>query len=43
MFFDPQGRSIADPIVGLSKDYFGAYLDQRLQVALKASGRSRNA
>lgn len=36
MFFDAQGRAMADAIVGLSKDYFGAYLDQRLQSALRA-------
>lgn len=43
MFFDAAGRSIADPIVGLSKDYFGAYLDQRIGVALKASAHKRGA
>ncbi len=41
MFFDSQGRSVAEPIVGLSKDYFGAYLEQRLQVALRAADRNR--
>ncbi len=41
MFFDARGKSVAEPIVGLSKDYFGAYLEQRLQVALKAVGTSR--
>lgn len=39
MFFDARGRSVAEPIVGLSKDFFGAYLDQRLQIALRASPR----
>ena len=43
MFFDAQGKPVADPIVGLSKDYFGAYLEQRLQLALKAAGKSRSA
>jgi thioredoxin-related protein len=43
MFFDAQGRPVAEPIVGLSKDYFGAYLEQRIQIALKAAGRSRGA
>ena len=43
MFFDAQGRAVADPIVGLSKDYFGAYLEQRIQIALKAASVSRGA
>ncbi|MEO6896119.1 MAG: thioredoxin fold domain-containing protein [Caldimonas sp.] len=37
MFFSFQGRPIAAPIVGLSKDYFGAYLEQRLRVAMQAA------
>lgn len=37
MFFDWSGKSVAEPIVGLSKDFFGAYLEQRLRVALHAS------
>jgi thioredoxin-related protein len=38
MFFDAQGLSLADPIVGLSRDFFGAYLDDRIRSALKAAG-----
>ena len=41
MFLDGQGKPVADPIVGLSKDYFGAYLEQRLQIARKAVGKGR--
>ena len=33
MFFDGSGRSVARPIVGLSRDFFGAYLEQRLSDA----------
>jgi thioredoxin-related protein len=36
MFFDTSGRSVADPIVGLSRDFFGLYLDQRIAIALRA-------
>ncbi len=42
MFFDFRGRPVAMPIVGLSRDYFGAYLDQRLRVAMQAVTRSRS-
>lgn len=38
MFFGSRGEVIAAPIVGLSRDFFGAYLDQRIETALKASG-----
>ncbi len=37
MFFDARGRSLAEPIVGLSKDFFGAFLEQRLRSATKAA------
>lgn len=37
MFFDAQGKPVADAIVGLSKDFFGAYLDQRLHSALRSA------
>lgn len=40
MFFDPQGRELAPAIVGLSHDFFGAYLDARIhtaQAALRAA------
>ena len=36
MFFDASGRSLADPIVGLSKDFFGIYLEQRIATAVRA-------
>ena len=36
MFFDARGRSLAPPIVGLSRDYFGAYLEQRIVLARRA-------
>ncbi|HZV92632.1 MAG TPA: thioredoxin [Caldimonas sp.] len=42
MFFDASGRSLAPPIVGLSTDFFGSYLDQRIAVALAAARRSDN-
>ncbi len=38
MFFDARGLSLADPIVGLSRDFFGAYLDDRIQSALQVAG-----
>lgn len=40
MFFDPQGRELAPAIVGLSNDFFGAYLDARIasaQAVLRAA------
>lgn len=40
MFFDPQGRELALAIVGLSHDFFGAYLDARItgaQAALRGA------
>lgn len=43
MFFGAQGRHVADPIVGLSKDFFGAYLEQRIQASLKAAGAKPTA
>jgi thioredoxin-related protein len=36
MFFDAQGRELAPSIVGLSHDFFGAYLDARIASALQA-------
>jgi thioredoxin-related protein len=36
MFFDAQGRELAPAIVGLSHDFFGAYLDARIASALQA-------
>ena len=38
MFFGPTGEVLAEPIVGLSRDFFGAYLEQRIQTASKAIG-----
>ncbi len=43
MFFDAQGRSLAEPIIGLSKDFFGAYLEQRLQAAVKEAKTRRSS
>ena len=37
MFFDASGRSLASPIVGLSSDFFGGYLEQRIATALAAA------
>ncbi|MDH5537788.1 MAG: thioredoxin [Rhizobacter sp.] len=42
MFFDPQGRELAPAIVGLSQDFFGAYLDSRI-VSARAALRSASA
>lgn len=36
MFFDPQGAELAPAIVGLSHDFFGAYLDARITSAQAA-------
>jgi hypothetical protein len=36
MFFDAQGRELAPAIVGLSHDFFGAYLDARIHTAQAA-------
>lgn len=36
MFFDASGRPVAEPIVGLSRDFFGVYLEQRIATALRA-------
>jgi thioredoxin-related protein len=41
MFFDSRGRTLAPPIVGMSRDYFGAYLDQRIETALLRSRQQR--
>ena len=30
MFFGPTGEVLAEPVVGLSRDFFGAYLEQRI-------------
>ena len=38
MFFGPTGAVLAEPIVGLSRDFFGAYLEQRIQTASKVIG-----
>jgi len=39
MFFDVAGKSLAEPIVGLSRDFFGVYLDQRIATAIRAATR----
>lgn len=36
MFLGSVGTELAPPIVGLSRDFFSAYLDQRIQMASKA-------
>lgn len=34
-FFDPQGREVADPIVGLvTVDYYGGFLDQAIDASI---------
>lgn len=38
MFFGPAGEVLAEPIIGLSRDFFGAYLEQRIQAASKVIG-----
>ena len=40
MFFDAAGRSLAPPIVGLSTDFFGGYLEQRIAAALASARQS---
>jgi hypothetical protein len=42
MFFDAAGRSLARPIVGLSQDFFGMYLEQRMATALAAARSGDN-
>lgn len=37
MFFDAAGKALAAPIVGLSRDFFGVYLDQRIAAAIRAA------
>jgi hypothetical protein len=37
MFLDARGRELAPAIVGLSHDFFGAYLDARIATALATS------
>ena len=39
VFLNPQGREVADRIVGLSDDFFGAYLEGRIAVGRAAIGR----
>lgn len=36
MFFNASGKQVAEPIVGLSRDFFGLYLEQRIATALRA-------
>jgi thioredoxin-related protein len=35
LFLDWQGEKVEEPIVGLSRDFFGAYLDTRMVAGLK--------
>lgn len=37
MFFSATGRELAPAIIGLSRDFFGAYLDTRIAQALAAA------
>jgi len=37
MFFGAHGEVLAAPIVGLSRDFFGAYLDERIGTALRVA------
>ncbi len=43
MFFDATGTHLAEPIVGLSRDFFGVYLDQRITTALRAAARQEQS
>jgi hypothetical protein len=36
LFLDWQGEKVEEPIVGLSRDFFGGYLDTRMAAGLKA-------
>ena len=38
MFLGTAGEELAPTIVGLSRDFFGAYLDQSIRIAFKAVG-----
>jgi len=38
-FLGARGETLAPPIVGLSRDYFGAYLESRIAAALRAAAR----
>ena len=38
MFFDGTGNTLASPIVGLSRDFFGGYLEQRIAASRQALG-----
>ena len=41
MFLGNDGQTLAAPIVGLSHDFFGSYLEQRLAAALTEVGGNR--
>ncbi len=42
-FLDSRGETVADPLVGVSNlDFYGWYLDQRIQIAMKRT-RSKSA
>lgn len=43
MFFDGTGKRLAEPLVGLSRDFFGVYLDQRITTALRAAARQETS
>ena len=43
MFLSATGRPLAEPIVGLSRDFFGVYLDQRITTALRAATRQETS
>ena len=43
MFFHGAGKTLAAPIVGLSRDFFGSYLEQRIATARRASNEARDA
>ncbi|MDE2095325.1 MAG: thioredoxin, partial [Burkholderiales bacterium] len=36
-FCGARGQTLAEPIVGMSRDFFGAYLDERIAAALRAA------
>jgi len=43
MFFNAQGRELAPAIVGLSRDFFGAYLEARIAQARAAARHEAGA
>lgn len=40
MLFNAEGRSLAPPLVGLTPEFYGAYLDRTIEEALEKSARN---